>query len=279
MVLFPNCKINLGLNIIRKREDGYHDLETVFYPIGLKDALEGIKSGVSSLVPSTRDEVLFSSSGLRVAGEVGDNLCVKAWHLLKKDFPDLPGMQMHLHKTIPMGAGLGGGSSDGAFALRLINDVCALNLSQEQLIHFALQLGSDCPFFILNKPCFATGRGEKMQPVELDLSQYHFVLVNPNIHVSTAQAFSKITPEIPSRSIAEIIHLPVAEWKNYLINDFEKTVSEHYPAIAAIKDELYKQGAIYASMTGSGSTVFGLFDKATNPHFSFDPTYQLFEIK
>jgi 4-diphosphocytidyl-2-C-methyl-D-erythritol kinase len=275
MVLFPNCKINLGLNIIRKREDGYHDLETVFYPIGLKDALEGIKSGVSSLEPG----VLFSSSGLRVAGEMVDNLCVKAWHLLKQDFPDLPGMQMHLHKIIPMGAGLGGGSSDGAFALRLINDVCALNLSQEQLIKYALQLGSDCPFFILNKPCFATGRGEKMQPVELDLSQYHFVLVNPDIHVSTAQAFSKITPQIPSRSISEIIQLPVSEWKNCLVNDFEKTVSELYPAIAAIKQELYQQGAVYASMTGSGSTVFGLFNKATNHHFNFAPTCQVFEIK
>ena len=275
MVLFPNCKINLGLNIILKREDGYHDLETVFYPIGLKDALEGIKSGVSS----QESEVLFSSSGLQVAGELGDNLCVKAWHLLKKDFPDLPGMQMHLHKTIPMGAGLGGGSSDGAFALRLINDVCALNLSQEQLIHYALQLGSDCPFFILNKPCFATGRGEKMQPVELDLSQYHFVLINPNIHVSTAQAFSKIIPQKPSHSILDIIQLPVQEWKELLVNDFEKTVSDLHPEIATIKQELYNKGAVYASMTGSGSTVYGLFDKGTGNSFHFDPAYQVFEIK
>jgi 4-diphosphocytidyl-2-C-methyl-D-erythritol kinase len=279
MVLFPNCKINLGLNIIRKREDGYHDLETVFYPIGLKDALEGIKSGVSSLVPSTRDGIVFTGSGLQVAGEMGDNLCVKAWHLLKKDFPDLPGIQMHLHKTIPMGAGLGGGSSDGAFALLLINDICALNLSQEQLINYALQLGSDCPFFILNKPCFATGRGEDMLPVELDLSQYRFVLVNPNIHVSTAQAFSKIIPQKPSRCVRDIIQLPVPEWKEWLVNDFEKTVSDLYPAIAAIKQELYKHGAVYASMTGSGSTVFGLFDKETSPNFHFDTGYQVFEIK
>jgi 4-diphosphocytidyl-2-C-methyl-D-erythritol kinase len=275
MVLFPNCKINLGLNIIRKREDGYHDLETVFYPIGLKDALEGIKSGISSSEPG----VMFTSSGLRVAGETGDNLCVRAWHLLKQDFPDLPGIQMHLHKTIPMGAGLGGGSSDGAFALRLINEICALHLSQEQLIHYALQLGSDCPFFILNKPCLATGRGEHMQPVALDLSPYSFVLVNPNIHVSTAEAFSKIIPQQPSHSISDIIQLPVHKWKELLVNDFEKTVSDLYPEIAAIKQELYNKGAAYASMTGSGSTVFALFDKATGHQLHFDPTFQVFEIK
>jgi 4-diphosphocytidyl-2-C-methyl-D-erythritol kinase len=278
MIFFPNCKINLGLNIIRKREDGYHDLETVFYPIGLKDVLEGIKSEVSSLVPGTRDGVEFTSSGLPVAGEMNDNLCVKAYHLVKKDFSLLPGIQMHLHKIIPMGAGLGGGSADGAFALILINELCGLNLSQEQLIHYALQLGSDCPFFLLNQPCFATGRGENMQPIELDLSAYHFVLVNPNIHVSTAQAFSQITPAKPGRSIIDIIQQPIQEWKGSLVNDFEKTVSGLYPAIADIKQELYNQGAVYASMTGSGSTVFGIFDRHTVPSFSFDPAWQTYQI-
>ena len=273
MVLFPNCKINLGLNIIRKREDGYHDLETVFYPIGLKDALEGIKSGVSNA------DVILSSSGLQVAGKPADNLCVKAYTLLKKDFPDLPAVQLHLHKTIPMGAGLGGGSADGAFALRLLNELCGLALSQEQLISYALQLGSDCPFFILNKPCFATSRGENMQPVELDLSGFSFVLVNPNIHVSTAQAFANIQPQKPGHSIADIIQLPVKEWKGLLLNDFEKPVSDVYPEIAVIKQELYQQGAVYASMTGSGSTVFGLFDKTTTPSFNFNPEFQVFEVK
>jgi len=275
MLSFPNCKINLGLNIIRKREDGYHNLETVFYPVGLKDALEGIKSGVSSLEPG----VIFTSSGLEIAGEAKDNLCVKAWDLLKKDFPLLPGIQMHLHKIIPMGAGLGGGSADGAFALMLIDQLCMLNLSDEQLINYALQLGSDCPFFILNKPCFATGRGENMRPIELDLSSYHFVIVDPNIHVSTAKAFSQITPGTPGQSIYDIIQLPIQEWKELLVNDFEKTVSDIHPEISVIKHGLYNEGAVYASMTGSGSSVFGIFDKNIMPAFSFDPAWQVYKIK
>ncbi len=279
MLLFPNCKINLGLNIIRKRENGYHDLETVFYPVGLKDALEAIKPGVNSLVPSTRDGVEFTSSGLHVAGDIHNNLCVKAWHLLKKDFPLLPGIQMHLHKIIPMGAGLGGGSSDGAFALMLIDQLCGLNLSQYQLISYALQLGSDCPFFIINKPCFATGRGENMQPLELDLSSYHFVIVNPNIHVSTAQAFSQITPGRPAQNIYDIIQLHIQEWEGQLVNDFEKVVSSIHPEIAAVKQELYKQGAVYASMTGSGSSVFGIFDEHITPAFSLAPSWQVYKIK
>ena len=275
MVLFPNCKINLGLNIIRKREDGYHDIETVFYPLGLKDALEGIKSGAGSAIGGMESGVQFSSSGLEIKGNPADNLCVKAWQLLKKDFPDLHGMQIHLHKAIPMGAGLGGGSADGAFSLLLINELCNLNLSLDQLIHYALQLGSDCPFFILNKPCFATGRGEKMQAIKLDLSQYKFVIINPNIHISTATAFAEIKPGKPARSIDEIIQLPVAEWKEWLLNDFEKTVSILHPEIELIKQEFYKKGALYASMTGSGSTVYGIFEKNTNPKPSLNPAWPI----
>lgn len=275
MLSFPNCKINLGLNIINKRDDGYHDLETVFFPIGLKDVLEAIKSGVSSL----ESGIEFSSSGLEIIGEAKDNLCVKAWHILKKDFPLLPGIQMHLHKMIPMGAGLGGGSADGAFALMLIDQLCGLGLSQEQLITHALQLGSDCPFFILNKPCFASGRGEKMQSIDLDLSSYDFVIVNPNVHVSTATAFSQIIPGKPEQNILDIIQLPIEEWKNLLVNDFEKIVSNIHPEINAIKKELYEQGAVYASMTGSGSSVFGIFNKEILPTFSFDPSWQVYRIK
>ncbi len=278
MILFPNCKINLGLNIIRKREDGYHDIETVFYPVVLKDALEAIKSGVSPAVGGMETEVQFTSSGLQVAGEVDQFLCVKAYHLLKKDFPGLSSVQLHLHKAIPMGAGLGGGSADGAFTLLLIDQLCNLALSREQLIHYALQLGSDCPFFIVNKPCLATGRGEVMKEIEIDLSSYQFVIINPGIHVSTASAFSQIKPGKPPIAIADIITQPIHEWKELLVNDFEKTVSQTHPEIAAIKQELYQKGAVYASMTGSGSTVFGLFEKGNSPAFTLQPDWKAYYI-
>ncbi|MEO8172310.1 MAG: 4-(cytidine 5'-diphospho)-2-C-methyl-D-erythritol kinase [Sediminibacterium sp.] len=274
MLFFPNCKINLGLNIIRKREDGYHDIETVFYPVGLKDALEGIKSGVGIMETG----VEFSNSGLPVMGDVGDNLCVKAYHLLKKDFPGIGSVQLHLHKAIPMGAGLGGGSSDGAFTLLLLDALCNLGLSIEQLMEYALQLGSDCPFFILNKPCLATGRGEHMQEIGPDLSMFQFVIINPGIHVSTASAFSQIKPGTPEHRIADIIRLPVPQWKELLVNDFEKNVSQAHPEIATIKKELYQKGAVYASMTGSGSTVFGLFEKGNKPPLTVRPSWKVYYI-
>lgn len=268
MLLFPNCKINLGLNIIRKRADGYHDLETVYYPVGLKDALEAVRIGVKRL----EFGVEFSSSGLQVAGDAADNLCVKAYQLLKKDFPDLPQVKMHLHKSIPLGAGLGGGSANGAFALMLLDKLCQLNLTIEQLSNYALALGSDCPFFIHNKPCFATGRGENLQEIELDLSRYTFAIVHPNLHISTADAFKNIRPANPQQSIREIIQQPVSSWKDLLVNDFEIYVRHQYPQIAAIKKELYGLGAVYAAMTGSGSAVFGLFERERVP--KFPATYQ-----
>ncbi len=260
MVLFPNCKINLGLHITRKRNDGYHDLETVFYPVALKDALEMV---ISETDPKNNG-VHFSSSGLEITGDIADNLCVKAYHLLKKDFPSLPFLQMHLLKKIPMGAGLGGGSADGAFALLLLNQLCHLGLSEDQLCVYALQLGSDCPFFIRNKPCIARGRGEKMMEIALDLSGYTFLIVNPGIHISTAKAFAGIKPQQPELSIEKIIESPVKQWKQLLTNDFEKNIGEQYPNILQIKQALYQAGAIYASMTGSGSSVYGLFEKGIN---------------
>ena len=269
MVLFPNCKINLGLNIICKRDDGYHDLETIFYPVGLQDALEGVKSGVGSL----ESGVVFSSSGLVISGDPNDNLCVKAWHLLQKDFPDLSPVQLYLHKAIPTGAGLGGGSADGAFTLKLLDKLCQLNLSIEQLSHYALELGSDCPFFIRNKPCFATGRGEQLQEITLDLSSYTFVIVHPGIHISTPNAFAGITPHKPQRSILKIIQQPIPQWKESLVNDFEISVSKQYPEIASIKEQLYSKGAVYASMTGSGSAVYGLFERGKEINFSPDLRY------
>ncbi|MEI6628349.1 MAG: 4-(cytidine 5'-diphospho)-2-C-methyl-D-erythritol kinase [Alphaproteobacteria bacterium] len=267
MVVFPNCKINLGLNILRKREDSYHDLETVFYPIPLNDALEVIRA------QSTVNSNQFTTSGLQIDGNTDNNLCLKAYHLLKQDFLFLPSIQMHLHKVIPMGAGLGGGSADGAFALKLLNDAFHLNLSIQQLIDYALQLGSDCPFFIINKPCFATGRGELMEETALNLSAYQFVIINPKIHIGTGWAFGNIIPKIPEQSIKNIIQQPINTWKDVLANDFELPAIQHYPEIGEIKAELYNQGAIYSSMTGSGSTVYGIFENGQQLKFSFPEHY------
>jgi 4-diphosphocytidyl-2-C-methyl-D-erythritol kinase len=268
VVLFPNCKINLGLNVVRKRTDGYHDLETVFYPVALRDALEVIRSA----------EFHFQLSGLPVNGIIEDNLCVKAYHLLKRDFPDLPPINIHLHKAIPMGAGVGGGSADGASMLTMLNHKFQLNLFQEKLISYALDLGSDCPFFIINKPCFASGRGEKLIPVQLDLSSYKIVLINPRIHISTKEAFSKLTPVIPQKSIQEIIEQPITTWQNELKNDFEETVFQLYPEIKEVKEQLYEMGAVYASMSGSGSSVFGIFNSETKTDFSFPAQYNTYVI-
>ncbi len=270
MVLFPNCKINLGLHITGKRPDGYHNIETIFYPLPLKDALEIIR-----LPTKTGSPVQFSCSGLSIPVSETQNLCVQAWHLLKKDFPALPSVQMHLHKTIPMGAGLGGGSADAAFTLKALNEKFQLHLSIAQLIDYALQLGSDCPFFINNSPAFATGRGEILTPVSLDLNQYHFVLVNPGIHINTAWAFSKIIPTNPPQSLLDSIIQPIASWKNDIENDFEPVIGGKYPEIENIKNKLYKEGALYASMSGSGSTVFGLFEQKPAT-INFPAHYQYF---
>lgn len=267
MIAFPNCKINLGLHILQKRADGFHDLETVFYPLPLRDALEIIQNN------STENSIVFSASGLLVDSKPEDNICVKAYHLLKKDFPELPSIKMHLHKTIPSGAGLGGGSADGAFVLLLLAKKFNLALTEAQLLSYALQLGSDCPFFIINKPAFATGRGEALQPIDLNLSSYQFVLINPKIHINTGWAFSQIKPKKERSSLKNIIALPVTEWKHHLQNDFEEAVFAAHPEIKNIKQQLYHQGAVYASMSGSGSTVYGLFEKSAAPQLQFPAHY------
>ena len=268
MVVFPNCKINLGLNIISKRMDGYHDLETVFFPVAVKDALEVITFPTSS----------FETSGLPVDGKPEDNICMKAFHLLKADFRLLPEIKTWLHKAIPMGAGLGGGSADGAFMLMLLNKKYQLNLTPQQLVNYSIQLGSDCPFFITNEPVFATGRGELMEKIAVDLSGYQILIVNPNIHISTKEAFSKLIPGTPFKSVREIIQQPLVTWKNDLVNDFEKAVFPMYPAIKKLKDDLYNAGAVYASMTGSGSTVFGIYPKNHTPLLKFSPGYVNFLV-
>jgi 4-diphosphocytidyl-2-C-methyl-D-erythritol kinase len=266
MISFPNCKINLGLNILSKREDGFHNLSTIFYPTGINDVLEIISN-------HTGIGAQLTCSGIPVNGHTADNLCVKAYLLLQKDYPGLPSVNIYLHKAIPMGAGLGGGSANGAFALTLINQMFQLGLSPEKLIEYAAQLGSDCPFFIINKPCFATGRGELLQPVALNLSAFNLLLVYPGIHINTGWAFSHITPAQPFRSIAQIITQPIHTWRDELVNDFEKPVFAAHPAIAGIKNLLYQHNAIYASMSGSGSTVFGIFEKTNTPVLSFPESY------
>jgi 4-diphosphocytidyl-2-C-methyl-D-erythritol kinase len=253
MIAFPNCKINLGLSIIAKRSDGYHALETVFYPVHLQDMVEIVHS------ENSQPEVQFSSTGLAIPGNDDQNLCVKAYQLLKKDFPQLPAVKMHLHKHIPMGAGLGGGSSDGTAVLKLINQQFNLGLNSNELINYAAQLGSDCPFFVYDSACHATGRGEILQPYACDLSNYKIALVHPGIHVSTAWAFSELQPHAKEKSIAEIVAQPIEEWKTTLINDFEAPIFLAHPVLEEIKNELYTNGAIYASMSGSGSSLFGIF--------------------
>ncbi len=269
MIVFPNCKINLGLHIIRKRPDGFHDLETLFYPVFLQDALEVITS-------ESAEAVRFTQSGLSIE-DGGDNICVKAYHLLKKDFPQLPSIQMHLHKAIPIGAGLGGGSADGAFTLLLLNNKYQLQLTEQQLITYALQLGSDCPFFIKNKPCLGSGRGEDLQEVALDLSAYKIVIVHPGIHINTGWAFSQLQPAPPVLPLAEVFKKPIPEWKQWLVNDFEGPIFKQYPEIQACKETLYQMGAVYASMSGSGSTVYGLFKKEATLSFSFPAHYYVKE--
>ncbi len=271
MIIFPNCKINLGLHILGKREDGFHDLETVFYPFPIKDGLELTHADFLK-------NIEFTSSGLEIDGNTNDNICLKAYRLLKKDFPHLPAIKIHLHKTIPIGAGLGGGSSNGAFALLLLNQKFEIGLSQEELLKYSFQLGSDCPFFIVNKPCFASGRGENLLRVELDLSVYKIILVNAGIHINTGWAFSHLKSNRKRNSIKEIIQQPVAEWKSLLINDFEEPIFAHYEEIKNCKNQFYNQGALYASMTGSGSSVFGIFEKDTELKFIFPDHYFIKEF-
>ena len=280
MIAFPNCKINLGLNIVGKRNDGYHNLETVFYPLDLRDAIEIVeeKSTQNTMPDSDSYRDQFSISGLKVEGDVENNICVKAYHLLKKDFPDLPPVKMHLHKTIPSGAGLGGGSADGAFTLKLLNKKFNLNLTENKLLEYALLLGSDCPFFIINKPCFAEGRGELMQEIEVELSAYKILIVYPGIHINTSEAFSNIKPGVNKKSISEIIKQPIASWQEELYNDFEKPVFNQYPEIKKIKEKLYNAGAIYSSMSGSGSSVYGFFEKEKVVQVSFPENYMVKEL-
>jgi len=255
MLNFPNAKINIGLNVLNRRDDGYHNLETIFYPVNLKDALEIVVA----------DELSFESSGLEIPGMVEDNLCIKGYHLMKKDF-DLPPVKIHLHKHIPIGAGLGGGSADAAFFIRLIDQNFNLGMTDEQMIGYARKLGADCAFFIKNKPVFAFEIGDEFEPVRLDLSKYQVVLVMPPVHVSTAEAYRGVKPAPVKDSLMDLIYEPIADWKKYIKNDFEASVFKNHPEIRGVKASLYEAGALYASMSGSGASVFGIFQ--TTPDLS-----------
>lgn len=263
MIQFPNAKINIGLFITRKRDDAYHDLESVFYPLPfLKDALE--------ILPSTTGETSLRISGKQVMGALQENLVYKAWELLRRDFPErVPPVEMHLIKAIPMGAGMGGGSADGTFALRILNELCGLQLGAGALAAYALKLGSDCPFFVHNVPCFASGRGEELQEIDLDLSAYSLQVFCPSIHVPTAAAFAEIRPKEAPVDLRGICALPVSEWRSLIANDFEKGIFARYPILGKIKSALYDQGAIYASMSGSGSSLYGIFPKGHRARLSF----------
>ena len=284
MIAFPNAKINIGLNVVAKREDGYHDIETVFYPVLLQDALEikpmrpldpaqlrkRLEAGLLvqpddvflhyRILPKKEDIPCCSleMTGNEFPFSAADNLVVKAYLLLQKDF-DLPSIDIKLHKHIPSGAGLGGGSSDCAFMISLLNRRFNLRMRESMMERYAAQLGSDCAFFIANTPSIATGRGEILNPIGLSLKGYTILLIKPDVSVSTAEAYAGVTPKQPAVALSEAVMRPVSEWKNCVFNDFEPSVFKKYPLLAEIKQKLYDFGADYAAMTGSGSTIYGIF--------------------
>ena len=268
MLCFPNCKINLGLYVTNRRTDGYHELETIFFPVMFRDVLE--------IVPATESKLHLS--GIRVGSNPQENLVWKAYTMLCDRYPgQVPPLNIYLNKSIPSGAGLGGGSADASFMLKLLNDFCGLNIDKHDLAAMALVLGSDCPFFIYNTPRLATGRGEQMQDISISLSGFSIQLICPRVHVSTRDAFSLITPRPASFNLKNLGTLPVTEWKENIANDFEMPVFGQHPVLATIKQQLYEQGAIYASMSGSGSALYGIFEKGRraviNAGVSFKDVY------
>jgi len=254
MVVYPNCKINIGLRILNKRADGYHNIESVFYPVPLCDILEITQQEVVQ-----ENHITFKSTGIAIPGATEENICIKAYQLINQDYA-LPAINVHLHKQIPIGAGLGGGSADAAFFIKALNEFEDLNLSFGEMHHYAKQIGSDCSFFINNKPALASQKGEVLEPVGLSLKGFYVVIVYPNIHVSTAMAYSGVVPKAEGRSIEELIKQPISTWKATIFNAFEAGIVKQFPVIGDIKNQLYALGAQYSSMTGSGSAVYGIFE-------------------
>lgn len=268
MLTYPNAKINLGLNVVEHREDDYHNIETIFYPIGIHDIL--------SVEPSeTCTDYSFSSSGIHIDGDIENNLIIKAFHLLRSKY-HFPAVDISLKKQIPFGAGLGGGSADAAFALKAFNELYKLNIPDKELEELAAHLGADCPFFIKNRPVYATGIGNVFTPVKISLKGYWMLLVKPDIHVSTVDAYRGITPTPSKEKLTDLIKRPIEEWKDRIKNDFEKTVFEKFPKIKEIKEQIYKSGAIYASMSGSGSSIYGIFKEMPNIENLFSGSFVMY---
>lgn len=271
MITFPLAKINLGLNVVERRPDGYHNLQTVFMPVPLTDALEVHE--MDAAFPSEVDCDL-KVTNIAVEGDEQRNLVVRAYNMLKSEFPDMPRVHAHLRKDIPTQAGMGGGSSDCAAMLLLLNRMFSLGLTQQQLIDRAAQLGADCPIFILNRPAYAEGIGEKLTPIELSLQDYYLAIVRPNIPVPTKEAFSRITPHMPAKNCLDIVRQPIDTWRHELVNDFEESVFALHPEIGAVKQRLYDLGAVYAAMSGSGSALFGIFKKEPALEGEFQGMYK-----
>ena len=277
MKFFPLAKINLGLNVVERRPDGYHNLETVFYPVNIKDTLEVTPQATCAPdgPSSAAQDCQLTISGITIEGDTQRNLVVRAYQLLKQDFPQLPPVHAHLHKVIPTQAGMGGGSSDCAYMIRLLNEQFRLGLSVAQMQQYAARLGADCAFFILSQPAYAEGIGERLEPVSLDLSRYYIGVVRPDIPVPTKEAFALIRPHRPQKNCRDIVMQSVETWRAELVNDFEQSVFVLHPEIGALKSRLYDLGAVYAAMSGSGSAVFGLFLAPVElpPHFPRMFTY------
>ncbi len=254
MIVFPNCKINIGLNVVEKRLDKFHNIESIFYPVPLHDALEILED-----TDKKKPSIAIHNSGIEIMGGKEDNLIYKAYYLLLQDFT-LPAIQVYLHKAIPMGAGLGGGSANAAFFLKALNTFANLNLEQNQLLNYAKHLGSDCSFFIHNTPQYATQKGEILLPVNDFLSKKYLILVKPNVHVSTAEAYAGVTAQPSNQLLTDVVQLPIVNWKHHIKNDFESSMFAIHPVLEKVKQSLYTHGALYASMSGSGSTVYGIFD-------------------
>lgn len=271
-ILVP-AKINLGLNIVSKRPDGYHNLETVFYPVPVFDELEALPAKSDSNVSTLQVE------GIPVMGNADNNLVIKAYNLIREDF-DVKPVAFRLKKNIPTQAGMGGGSADASFTLLLLNKLFHLNLSEEQLLDYALKLGADCPFFIKSagvgmtgkRACFGTGVGEVLEPLELDLQGKYLVVIKPSVSISTKEAFSLVKPAIPAKCCREITRQKISTWKMELANHFEVSAFALYPQLAQIKERLYREGAEYAAMSGSGSAMFGIFDDQTDLETAFAST-------
>ncbi len=265
MITFPNAKINLGLHIVEKRPDGFHNIETCFYPVNWCDIIEINES----------KKTTFRSTGIAIPGNSNDNLCLKAFKLLQKDY-QLPNVEIHLHKNIPIGAGLGGGSADAAFVIKAIAQKYDLIFENDLLKFYASQIGSDCAFFIDNQPSIAFEKGDVLSPIDLDLKGKYLVLVYPEIHIDTKTAYSGVNPRKPEQSIEQIVtNSPINEWKNFLVNDFEKGIFQKFPELEKIKSRLYDSGAMYAAMSGSGSTIFGIFDEEVDLKNSLPKNYRI----